>query len=134
MDEATKNALNEFVQQAISATKAAGQWSAEQAPLLVQEWLSWQLAESAAWMVLALLAVVPCALGLRMLRAKHAECAASKDWSVRLDTLDYNIASALVAIMVAGLVFAAFVNALHAVKVIVAPRVVVVEQLGRWLQ
>lgn len=43
MTSETQKALEAFVLQVIDAAKSGASWTAEQTPLLVQEWLRWQL-------------------------------------------------------------------------------------------
>lgn len=123
MDEATKKALNEFVQQMITAAQTGAQWTADQAPLLVQEWLRWQLVSSILYaMVLILIGAVLLYATVKMIRG-------GKD-------KDYYMPGPLFTGIGAVFVFVpAFGHIMQAVKVYVAPRVVVIEQfihLVRW--
>lgn len=43
MSPETQKALEAFVMQIIEAAKSGAAWTSEQTPLLVQEWLQWQL-------------------------------------------------------------------------------------------
>jgi heme/copper-type cytochrome/quinol oxidase subunit 1 len=51
---ATKQALEQFVTKMLAAAEQGATWTADQAPLLVQEWLRWQLAQSVLLTVLLL--------------------------------------------------------------------------------
>lgn len=58
MTDETKRALEAFVLQIIDAAKSGAQWTAEQTPLLVQEWLRWQLAENVIHLFFAFIGVI----------------------------------------------------------------------------
>lgn len=55
MDEATKQAIGAFVQKMLAAAENGANWTAEQAPLVVQEWLLWQMVEAGIWALAGLI-------------------------------------------------------------------------------
>lgn len=121
MDETTQKALNEFVQQVISAAQTGAQWTAEQAPLVVQEWLRWQLIEA---LLLGCLGVV-----VLVFAAAAAYCAYR--WSCDYETEGLGIiAGAVAAILIAVGATLSSHFLLVALKVYVAPRVVVLEKFA----
>ena len=131
MDEATKQAMNTFVQQMIAAAQNSAQWTADQAPLLVQEWLRWQLYSSVFWAVFGVGLISIGALVIRTSRSWYlAEEAENKTRHYSSDPLPYVAAGVVcgVAPLALGLVVA-FVNLSMILKVIIAPRVVVLEKL-----
>jgi heme/copper-type cytochrome/quinol oxidase subunit 2 len=124
MDEATKQALNAFVLQTLDIAKTASAWTAEQAPILVQEWLRWQMFAAWGWaFVFAVVTGVIATLAVFCWR-QHREDPGS----------DYVIGATVlsVATVVPFAISVAWV--FDAVKVLVAPRVVVLEKFMRFLQ
>lgn len=118
MDETTQKALNEFVQQIISVAQTGAQWTTEQAPLVVQEWLQWQLTE----------ALLLGCLGVVML--VFAPAAAYRAYRWLDETEGLGIIAGVVALfsMVLGVILSS--QFLLALKVYVAPRVVVLEKFA----
>ena len=121
MDEATKKAMSEFVQQALTTAKAGAQWTADQAPLLVQEWLHWQLTEA-----------VVIAIGFWILLGVFVWMWRST-WPTREDVnnaLDDHPGPLFAAIPIIACAVFGVSWLLTAAKVLVAPRVVVLEKLA----
>jgi len=58
MDEVTKQAFNEFVQAMMTATTSGMNWTADQAPLVVQEWLQYTQILSGFCVILGLLTLI----------------------------------------------------------------------------
>lgn len=120
MDEATKQALNAFVQQMITAAQDSAKWTTEQAPLVVQEWLQWRLAEhviTAVALVVLLVAVWRLSKHLIVMRV-----------DIDGDPIPLFVGW-LLRVAAGGFLGAAlFSNVLSAAKVYLAPRVVVLEQ------
>lgn len=123
MDETTKQALGEFVEKMLKAAESGATWTAEQAPLVVQEWLRWKMAEA---VVTASVLVVVFCVGI------VAAVASWRNWSdwCADDDLLHIIATAAVA--VAGIIAGA--NSVWwimlALKVWLAPRVVILEKFA----
>jgi hypothetical protein len=115
MDEATKQALNAFVQKMIASAEQAGSFAVEQTPLLVQEWLRWQLWESVLIAVAAFVVAVVLAVITRRLLYRD-------DWD---DFMPFQILAGIGAVIASGV---AFQHAALALKVFVAPRVVILEK------
>lgn len=120
MDETTQKALNEFVQQVISAAQTGAQWTAEQAPLVVQEWLQWQLTE----------ALLLGCLGVVVLVFAAAAAYRAARWSGDYETEGLAVITGVVAAIsiAAGATLSS--HFLVALKVYVAPRVVVLEKFA----
>lgn len=135
MNEATKQALEQFVTKMLAAAEQGAGWSAEQAPLLVQEWLRWQLVD-------ALIVVVASALviGAAVVSGKKA-LAGLRGEATREDRLRHGYDDSDPLPYVLWLVFGAIApcalgllmflaSASTAVKVTIAPRVVVLEKFA----
>lgn len=125
MNEQTQQALNDFVTQAIGAAKAGAAWTAEQSPLLVQEWLRWYLADHAISAGIFLAVLVPLALVCRSWWRKA-------DWEYGPDEYAAGIIVCSIGVCVCAV--GAVVNGMGVAKVLVAPRVVVIEGLASWLR
>ena len=123
MDEATKAALNAFLRQAVETAQAGAEWTAGQAPLLVQEWLRWQLVEAAVGTTVG----VVLAYGLSLI-LRSAFRAMAKDGEVDPGHIIGGIFCAAMAIPLLC------VNVMTLVKVLVAPRVMVLEQVREWIR
>lgn len=119
MDEATKKALNEFVQTIIAAAQSGAQWTVEQTPILVQEWLTWQLV---MWLLWMLIWATPLVLSI-------------VTWK---RTLKYSEDADFPIIVLNGLGLVFFFPMLvcfgEALKVLIAPRVVVLEKFMELLK
>lgn len=118
MTPETKQALEAFVLQIIDAAKTGATWTAEQTPLLVQEWLRWQLAEASIILVFGLLAIAFAVYWIR-----------NVNWWLEADDPAPLIGGGVVAIL--GGIFALVtvpVATITIAKVLVAPRVVVFEK------
>lgn len=100
----------------IDAAKTGASWSADQVPALVQEWLRWQLTES------AVVATALITLGLILTRVTY-KYSVRKDWESFMP-LQLFTGVAVVCFLGIGI----FDYALTALKVLIAPRVVVLEQ------
>lgn len=114
MSDATKQALEQFVQKMLSGAEQAGEFAVEQAPLLVQEWLRWQVVDNA--MALVVFAALAWA-AWRFFRV-------ARRWDDEAAQVVGCVAA--VAAVAAGL--AALESMFSLVKVLVAPRVVVLEK------
>lgn len=118
MSDPTKQALEQFVLQIIEAAKSGAEWTSIQTPLLVQEWLRWQLAEASIHLLLGVVALVVALWATR--RAYRA------DWDLG-PSVD-NLGMAFLGGMGFFLSPKIIVNGLIIAKVLVAPRVVVFEK------
>lgn len=119
MDEATKQALNQFVAKMLSAAEQSATWTADQAPLVIQEWLRWELIINAVWSGIWLGAFV----AVWMASAKMIVLGNSDHGD------DDIIAAAWVIRVIFGVVFCGLSigYALDSMKVYAAPKVVVLE-------
>jgi hypothetical protein len=119
MNEQTKQALSDFVQKMIAAAEQGAAFTAEQTPLLVQEWLRWQLVEASFWAVICIgAAVLSIAYWKKMWRLSEDE------------GFPYIAVNAIGSFStVPGLVYT-----IYALKVWVAPRVVVFEEFLKILK
>lgn len=124
MSDDTRAALEQFVQQMLRAAEQGATWTVEQAPLVVQEWLRWQLIE----------ALFLGCLGVGVLVFAAAAAYRAYRWSGDYGTEGLGIAAGIVALfsMVLGVVMSS--QFLLALKVYVAPRVVVLEKFAELLK
>lgn|SRR3990167_2475004 len=118
MNETTQQALEQFVQKMLTAVEQGASWTAEQAPLVVQEWLRWQMVEAASRAALMVVLCVVFGWLSRRCLAKMREHS--------LDPWEVPAGLAAVVSLVSGVL--AGVAALDALKVYLAPRVVVLEK------
>ena len=121
MSDATKQALEQFVTKMLAAAEQGASWTADQAPLLVQEWLRWQLASSLA------LGIATLVLGLACVVVTWKLCV-HKYWD---DLVPLQAIPAIVAFALLG---ASGHHVLLAIKVYVAPRVVVLEKFAELIK
>ena len=122
MNETTQQALEQFVQKMLTAAEQGGSWTAEQAPLVVQEWLRWQMV-SAAGAAAILLALCGVAAGLSrycVVLARRDPREAEVNWSIAAMT-------AVIAVII-GLF--SLIPIWRGIKVYIAPRVVVLEKFA----
>jgi len=120
MNDATKQALEQFVTKMLSAAEQGASWTADQAPLLVQEWLRWQLVNSALWALVFV--AITTLIAIRML-----------PWAKRGEERDeFEFGAAWVSYSVVQLLtfIAAAVWVESLLKVLIAPRVVVLEKFA----
>lgn len=119
MDDKTKEAFNSFAQQIITAASNGAAWTLEQAPSLVQEWLRWYATERVFFIALFLIIfLLPAWLIYRyILSVKRSG-----------DYIDEEFIMFPLALTAAG-----FLGTLYQVyfliKVLIAPRLVVMEEL-----
>ena len=118
MDEITKKALEEFVQKMLSAVEQGATFTAEQAPLVVQEWLRWQMVEALVIATILLILSVGSSLFSRW-------CWSNK----RKDpTRDWEFGSVFLIGAAIGFALFSLVVYMEALKIYLAPRVVVLEK------
>lgn len=122
MNEQVKQQLIQWVQSVTEAARSAEQWSAEQVPLLVQEWLRWQLIE-ALFIALTLLATT----GVVWF-ASHRICQAIR--KTNSDPFIPDLVTTVTGFITIPLVGAVVNQILAALKVWLAPRVVVLEKFA----
>lgn len=135
MDETTQKALNEFVQQIISAAQTGAQWTVEQAPLVVQEWLRWQMAEAILSSVGSLLILG----GLWFVALKsvpHLVYAWAASYCKEDDRDGAKLLGACISIIISFMVVSivTFPNILTAFKVWISPRVIVLEKFSELIK
>lgn len=125
MNPATLDAFHQFVQQVVSGAQNAATWTVGQAPLVVQEWLQWQQYQALMLIAFSLLGVL---LGVGFARnrllAMRARIAAER----YVDTDGYIAGIVLGLVLSAASALELMTVLLTLVKVIVAPRVVVLEK------
>jgi heme/copper-type cytochrome/quinol oxidase subunit 2 len=116
MDEALKAQMVEFAKRLLDAAETGATFAAEQTPLLVQEWLRWELASSLIYAGLAVVVIAACVYGcVRAVKMKNSDDAENMFLAC--------FVMGIVALVVAG------INTHDAIKVWVAPRVVIVERI-----
>lgn len=128
MNPETQQALNQFLQQALAGLQQAGQFTLEQAPLVVQEYLAWMFWSSVLWagcgVAMLLTALV---LGL-WVRSAVKRVGWSRDGWPEIPGV-----IGAVVLTVAGLSMV-MPNIEQAIKIKVAPRVVVMEKLQKMVK
>lgn len=125
MTPETQKALEAFVIQIMDTAKSGAAWTAEQTPLLVQEWLQWQLAEATISLIIFYIFAALLAVFAVISQRKH---------QAGIDSPKYYDGSWAVGIILgwsgAGAVF--FITSVTLipaiVKVWIAPRVIVFEK------
>lgn len=142
MDETTKQALNDFVKKIIDAAQSGAAWSVEQAPLIVQEWLQWvfwsNAINAAIYVLIILFSFLVYVVGLR----KGLQYAEAQKKPLAYGAWDWEFFSymwgGIGAVVVAPISFCLLVSiwshALLAIKVAVAPRVMVIEKISELLK
>ena len=130
MSDELKTALTAFVQQIIAAAKDGASWTAEQAPMVVQEWLRWQVVSG-----FALAAVTTVLTGICLRVAWKIHCwVQGKRQPYDDRELAYIPAGVLVLLGVAAWFTAALPALMDATKALIAPRVVVLERFMELLK
>lgn len=122
MDEQTKAAMNAFAQQVIDAAQNAGKFASEQMPLVVQEWLRWLAVENAIWVVVSLSVLIASVYSfwaaLRKLKsAPGYDAPPYVAWLIGGGIVPGVLGAVLLGVSVVDLL-----------KVLIAPRVVVLER------
>lgn len=117
MNDETKAQLNAFVQKILDYASKGADFSAEQVPLLVQEWLKWQAAEAAVMLIVFFIIFVGFVI------------ATKKMWAEK-----YLPAQGLTMIGAVIVGVRMIYHLLILVKVMIAPRVVIVEKFAEWLK
>jgi len=119
INEEVKQKMIEYLQSFEAGIKKAGEFSAEQAPLVVQEFLAWEFWSSfVAFLICSLLTAIT--LGVSA-------------WWWKNDKSDLETKCLVVLIPVLACVFMqipVWTNAYNAGKVAVAPRIVVLEKIS----
>lgn len=122
MDPKTKEQLNLFVQKMIDLADKGVDFSVEQIPLVVQEWLNWQAAEAMLFLALGVFIwIVTRIIFVKVREGMKGSGDEGVEWI-----------PAMIGTVIGTIVI--FANAYHLIKVLVAPRVVLVEEFARWLQ
>lgn len=125
MDEATKQALGEFVQKMLSAVERSADWTSQQAPLVVQEWLRWQMAEALLWAAFQIAVAITIPLMVHRIILAITEGDKYAASGARIGRM---VASGI-TLVVFGI--PATFNLLVALQVYLAPRVVVLEKFAQ---
>ena len=132
MSDELKTALTAFVQQIIAAAKDGASWTAEQSPMVVQEWLRWQIVSG---FTIAAVTTVMTAICLRVAWKIHRWVQDEKSDPYNDDNmLAYIPAAALVIICVVTWFEATAPALMSATKALIAPRVVVLERFMELLK
>ena len=125
MTDQTEQALTESVTEIIGWVEQAKDFAVEQAPDVVQQLLAWELVTNLAGTVALLLGAAVVAWSSRACWRKHH--ALIKDGGY--DREDWDAGAAITGAAAAGLFLASWVPALSAIKVFVAPKLVVLAAL-----
>lgn len=127
MEKDLTQRLGLYLDEIEKAVKTGGEFAAEQAPLLVQEFLAWTFWEATLAMVASLAAAALLGLACRKLvKWNHA----AESYVDAEPLIVGGVVTGLVGLM---MLIPAAINAHKMVKVSVAPRVVLVEEVGRIL-
>lgn len=133
MNETTKQALEAFLQRTVQTANAAADFTVEQTPLLVQEWLRWQIIDGIfvifLWAIVVGAGWVTFNLVVKDVRADDAR--RTKEYGRQYNSEDgITFAKAVRLVVVSVLsVIVLGVNGWPILKVVVAPRVVIAEKL-----
>lgn len=120
MSEELKSQLEAFISGMLTKAENATVWAEGEIPLLIQEWLSWLFVESAIHTVIFFIPfVIITFFYVRTMRLLWND---SRDEALMIP------ASFLYVILGGGTLVPTLINFLQAVKVIVAPRVVILEK------
>lgn len=131
MSDELKTALTAFVQQIIAAAKDGASWTAEQAPMVVQEWLRWQVVSGFA---LAAVTTVMTGICLRVAWKIHRWVHDCERQPYDDLGLAYIPAGVLVFLGVTAWFTTALPALMDATKALIAPRVVVLERFMELLK
>lgn len=119
--------LNQLLVTGLEWLKQAGEFTAEQAPLVVQEYLAWELTSNiyliVFWAVMLTLSLVLANAGLRTWRAGISDQCFDKQ-ALAVATIVLALVASLISFVGAA------VSGYRAVKVSVAPRVVLIEKFS----
>lgn len=117
INEEIKQKMVQYLQSFEAGLKQAGEFSAEQAPLVVQEFLAWEF-----WYHAAMSVCFGIALGIVMKLVT--------DWWPKLDQFDRIGFGMVTAIAILGFSVGTVTSAFGAAKVAIAPRIVVLEKIS----
>lgn len=131
MSDELKTALTVFVQQIIAAAKDGASWTAEQAPMVVQEWLRWQVVSG---FTVAAVTTVMTVICLRVAWGIHRWVRDGERRPYDDRELTYIPAAVLVVAGVLAWFEAALPALMDATKALIAPRVVVLERFMELLK
>lgn len=133
MSDELKQALEQFAMKMLRG----GDLVADQLPLVIQDYLRWYTAECVLWMALSGIAILTGFFALRgAARCKGATCEERrrmKGWAWVCHEIDAGI-NFSVAFLGAVALIPLLVNTWSLVKVLTAPRVVILELVRRLLQ
>ena len=129
MTEQTEQALAESVTEIIGWVEQAKDFAVEQAPLVVEELLHWKLVMGITGAVVFLVLAAGCGVLSWQFNKRHNEIVESGAY----DTAYWDVGCVFVGIGAATFFFVSWVPALAAVKVLVAPRLVVLDALKNLL-
>lgn len=119
INEEIKQKMVEYLQTFEAGVKKAGEFSAEQAPLVVQEFLAWEFWSHAVGAVVCGVAIIVIALVIR------------KIWNITESFDELRFGGSLFGGMACvGLMVGLCCNSYYAGKVAVAPRIVVLEKIA----
>lgn len=118
INEEIKQKMVEYLQTFEAGVKKAGEFSAEQAPLVVQEFLAWEFWGNAIPAVLVLLIMLTALVSTAVIWKKS-------------DDIDWRMGSGLITgLSVLFLTIPFSITASQACKVAIAPRIVVLEKIS----
>lgn len=134
MNETTKAALEQFVMKMLDVVEQHATWTAEQAPLVVQEWLRWQMINAVIEASPALVASIAAVCGCRWLLRRARWYADHSEFNTGGEAVDLQFGAVLVGSL-AVMLFSMFLFlASPALKVYLAPRVVILEKFADLLK
>lgn len=120
MNEETKTILNQFLSSLMEGLNKAGAFVTEQLPLVLQEYITWEIASSIVWLVPWTLAAIGCVKLWKWLL------------SIDDDDADDKELAFLIAAVPSIIAFGAVIyNVLDMCKAIFAPRVYLIEELSK---
>ena len=123
MDSDLQDKLTGYLDNLESGLKSAGDFAAEQIPDVVQQWLAWQMWSSLFYVVVFALLI---AMAIGIARKLYRSCEGMTDYDREFTRLWINSIAAIVVIVLLVICIA---NARNAIKVAVAPKVVVLEKI-----
>lgn len=116
--EEVKQKMIEYLQTFEQGVKRAGEFSAEQAPMVVQEFLAWEFWGNAIPAVLVLLIMLTAVISTAVIWKKS-------------DDIDWRMGSGVVTVLAVVFLTIPFsITASQACKVAIAPRIVVLEKIS----
>lgn len=121
----TKELVNQAFSQVLESLQQAGEFAKEQIPLVLQEMLQWELWSS------IFIGVIFAAFAIFSYKA--LKWSYGKFQNSTYDEEGYGFLIALLAVCITGSIIGVVVNVLSAIKVLVAPRVYLIEHISNMI-